>query len=417
MIIVVFQFRVRGVSKDEVNSLYRRFSRAFRKSSADPVEVACDLFLEIVFSYFDNDRDKLYKLFFPVVMANFIEKGSIHSVIEEFRKSRRLYSWSYTYRILNLLDEVDGLEISRVYRKVMFKILKKLGFKSKGFCVAVDITAKPFYGDKNLLMVKGCKRKASTNYGIHYLTASIIEEGVRFNLLCFPISSISSISVEFNNLVREVRKMIPVKLWFLDRAFGNKKYSKILKLLQYKFIIPITRNNKLKELKLNVKEQVILEKDEYGLITMDYTFSEDRAKEYQLKVKLIILYEDGETFFFITNLYNLNMEDYYHLIEVYRYRFGIETNYRVDNIFTPFTCSIKATLRYLLMQVSLIIQDLWTLVNFLLHDKKKKQPREKFKGNYSIIEIIKARIKNLGFTWRPTITAIQFKRKAEKIIT
>jgi len=414
---MVFQFLVRGVSKDEVKGLYKRFSKAFRKRSNNPVEVACELFLEIVFLYFDNDKEKLYKLFFPLVMANLIEKGSIHSVIEEFRGPKGLYSWSYTYRVLNMLSEDDSLELSRLYRKVVFKILKKLGFKNKGFCVAVDITARPFYGNRNLLMVKGCKRKAGTNYAIHYLTASIIEEGVRFNLLCFPISSVSSVSAEFDNLVREVRKMIPVKIWFLDRAFGNKEYSKILKLLRYKFIMPITRNSKLKELKLNVKEQLVLEKDEYGLVTMDYVFSEDRAEEYQLKVKLVILYEDGETFFFITNIYGLSMEEYYYLVEVYKYRFGIETNYRVDNIFSPFTCSVKATLRHLLMQISLIVQDLWTLVNFLLHDKKKKQPREKHKANYSIINIVKSRIKDLGFVWRPIITAVRFKRQAEKTLT
>ncbi|MDP2934713.1 MAG: hypothetical protein Q8N59_03050 [bacterium] len=350
-------------------------------------------------------------------MANLIERGSIHSVIEEFRKSKGLFSWSYTYRILNMLSEDDSLEISRAYRKVMFKILKKFGFKSKGFCVAVDITARPFYGSKDLLMVKGCKRKAGTNYGIHYLTASIIEEGVRFNLLCFPISSLSSVSIEFSNLVKEVRSMIPVKLLFLDRGFGNKEYSKILKLLKHKFLMPITRNNKLKELKLNVKEQLILEKDEYGLVIMGYVFSEDRAKEYHVEVKLIILYEDGETFFFITNMYDLSMEEYYHLTEVYRYRFGIETGYRMDNVFSPFTCSVTATLRYLLMQVSLIVQDLWTMVNFLLHKKERKQPREKYKNNYSIIDVVKARIKDLGFTWRPVITAVQFKRQAEKTLT
>ena len=414
---MVFQFKVRGVSKEEVKGLYKRFSRAFRKKSANPVELACDLFLEIIFAYFDNDREKLYKLFFPVVMANLIEKGSIHSVIEEFREVKGLYSWSYTYRILKLLDESDSLEISRAYRKVMFKILKKLGFKSEGFCVAIDITSKPFYGDKNLLMVKGCKRKAGTNYGIHYLTASIIEEGVRFNLLCFPISSVSSVSVDFSNLVREVRRMVPVKLLFLDRGFGNKEYSKILKLLQHKFLMPITRNNKLKELNLNVKEQLILEKDEYGLVIMGYVFSEDRAKEYRVEVKLIILYENGETFFFITNIHGLSMKEYYHLTEDYRYRFGIETNYRMDNIFSPFTSTVTATLRYLLMQTSLIIQDLWTLVNFLLHKKDWKQPREKYKSNYSIIDIVKARIKDLGFTWRPVITAVQFKRRAEKTLT
>lgn len=372
--------------------------------------MVCGLFLELIYAYFDNPKEKLYKLFFPVIMANTVEKGSIHSITEEYRESHQLYSWSYTYRILNKLDDDIGLEISRVFRKILFKILKSAGFKNKGYCVAVDITARPFYGNKNLLMVKGSKRKAGTNNAIQYLTASIIEEGVRFNLLCLPIHSLASVQRLFEALVREIRSMIPIKLFFLDRGFGNKSYSLILKSFKHKFIMPITKNNKLKELEFCMKKQSVLGDDEYDIVPLDYVFSDNRAKEYQVNVRLLILHDESGICFFITNMYRLNMEAYYALTKVYRYRFGIETNYRVDNIFTPFTCSIKATLRYLLMQVSLMVQDLWTLVNFIIHKPEKKQPREKYKGGYSIIEIVTARIKDLGIVWRPKITAVRFKR-------
>lgn len=412
---MAFEFQVREISKPEIQKLYKKYYKLFKKPDK-AIENICELFLELIYIYFDNNKEKLYKLFFPVIKANFTEKGSIHSVVQECRKSKKLYSYSYTYRILRQLDEDTGLEISRIYRKIMFKILKKLGFRNKGYCVAIDITTKPFYGNKNLLMVKGCKRKAGTNYAIQYLTASIVEEGVRFNLLCLPISSLTLVSRKFEALVREIRRMVSIKLLFLDRGFGNKKYSKILKLLRHKFVMPLTRNHKLKELELCIKEQSVLNKNEYDVAVLDYTFSEDMSKEYQLNVRLIIAHDKDGIFFFITNIHNLSMKEYYYLTEAYRYRFGIETNYRIDNIFSPFTCSIMANMRYLLMQISLIAQDLWTMVNFLVHKREKKQPREKFKKNYSIIDIVRARIKDLGFTWRPVITAIQFKRCIDKIL-
>ena len=413
---MAFKFQVRGIFKLEMLKLYKKYYKLLKQKSYDPTKIICELFLELIYLYFDNHKEKLYKLFFPVIMANFIEKGSIHSVTEEFREEKNLYSWSYTYRILGQLDEDTGLEISRIYRKVMFKILKKIGFKNKGYCVAIDITAKPFYGNKNLFMVKGSKRKAGTNYSIQYLTASIIEEGVRFNLLCFPIPSLTSITRKFEQLVSEIRKMIQIKLLFMDRGFANKKYSRILKFLRHKFIMPLARNNKLKEMELCIKEQSVLGKYEYVIIVLNYIFSEDRPKEYHANVRLIIIHDGNGIYFFITNMYNLGHEECYCLIQVYKYRFGIETNYRVDNIFSPFTCSITAALRYLLMQISMIAQDLWTFVNFLAHRKEKKQPREKFKGKYSIIDIVKARIEDLSFTWRPIITAVRFKRKVEKIL-
>ncbi len=147
---------------------------------------------------------------------------------------------------------------------------------------------------------------------------------------------------------------------------------------------------------------------------MDYTFYEDKPKEYQESIKLLALHEEDKIFFFITNINNFNGEEYYSLIKSYRYRFGIETNYRVDNIFFALTSSIVASIRYLLMQISLITQDLWTLINFLVFDKKRRQPREKFKRNYSVFAVIKARTRQLNFIWRPVITAVQFKREMER---
>ena len=41
--------------------------------------------------------------------------------------------------------------------------------------------------------------------------------------------------------------------------------------------------------------------------------------------------------------------------------------------------------------------------------------REKFKINYSVLAVIKSRTRQLNFIWRPTITAVQFKRQMERV--
>jgi len=422
---MVFQFKVRAVSREDEKQIYKKYPRLLKRNKEDKLEVLCKLFLEIICLYFANPKRKLYKLFFPVIMANFMELGSINSVIKEYRTKKKLYSESYTCRILKQLDGDDSLEISRIFRRILFKILKKNRFKNKGFYVAIDITAKPFYGNKKLHMVKGTKRKAGTNFAMQYLTASIVEEGIRFNLLCFPISSTTLVDRKVKQMISEIEKIIKVKLFYLDRGFASRGYSRIIKSLGYLFVMPITKNPKLKDLKFQIKKQsefLGISDDEYTLSELNYTFYEDEPAEYQETVRLLALYEkkrgkkEKEVFFFITNIYRLKSEDYYLLIESYRYRFGIETNYRVDNIFSAFTSSVVASVRYLLMQISLIAQDLWTLVNFLIADKDHKQPRERFKGNYSVMSLVKARIRKLSFIWRPTITAVQFKRRAEKIL-
>src|SRR3989338_5723545 len=378
------------------------------------VKVMCKLYLSLIYFYFDNKRRKLYKLFFPVFMANCMELGSINSAIIAYRTKKNLFSEAYTTRILKTLDKEDSLEISRIFRKILFRILKQKRFKNKGFCVAIDITAKPFYGDKRFNMVKGTKRKAGTNFAIHYLTATIVEEGVRFNLLCFPISGTTLVPRKVKQMINEIEKSVNIKLLYLDRGFANRSYCRIIEELGYKFIMPIAKNEKLKDFEAQIKKQVKIANGKDIIIETYYTFYEKKPIEYQETVKLLALYEKRgkkkEIFFFITNIYGLKSEDYCSLIESYRYRFGIETNYRVDNIFSALTSTLVASVRYLLMQVSLIAQDLWTLYNFFVADKKHRQPRERYKKNYSIISIVKARIRKLNFIWRPIITAVQFKR-------
>ena len=165
---MVFQFKIRSVSKEDEKHFYRKYKKAFRKNlkQEELTEKICLLFLDLVYLYFNNKKRKLYKLFFPVIMANFMELGSINSVIEEYKTKKKLYSESYTCRILRQIAEDDSLEISRIFRRILFKILKKNKFKNKGFNVAIDITAKPFYGNKKLHMVKGTKRKAGTNFAM-----------------------------------------------------------------------------------------------------------------------------------------------------------------------------------------------------------------------------------------------------------
>jgi len=417
-----FGFKIRKITKEDEIKLYNKYKKAFRKSLAkeDIVKVMCKLYLSLIYFYFDNKRRKLYKLFFPVFMANCMELGSINSAIIAYRTKKNLFSEAYTTRILKTLDKEDSLEISRIFRKILFRILKQKRFKNKGFCVAIDITAKPFYGDKRFNMVKGTKRKAGTNFAIHYLTATIVEEGVRFNLLCFPISGTTLVPRKVKQMINEIEKSVNIKLLYLDRGFANRSYCRIIEELGYKFIMPIAKNEKLKDFEAQIKKQVKIANGKDIIIETYYTFYEKKPIEYQETVKLLALYEKRgkkkEIFFFITNIYGLKSEDYCSLIESYRYRFGIETNYRVDNIFSALTSTLVASVRYLLMQVSLIAQDLWTLYNFLVADKKHQQPREKYKKNYSIISIVKARIRKLNFIWRPIITAVQFKRLMESVL-
>jgi hypothetical protein len=285
---MAFELKVRNITKEDEKMLHKKYKKTFKKNleQEELKEAICHLFLDLIYLYFDNKKRKLYRLFFPVTMANFMELGSINSVIKEYRTKKKLYSEIYTCRILKQVDVEDSLEISRIFRKVLFKILKQNRFKNKGFCVAIDITTKPFYGNKRLHMVKGTKRKAGTNFAIHYLTASIVEEGVRFNLLCIPISSTTLVDRKVKQMISEVEKIVRIKLFYLDRGFANSVYSRIIKLSGYKFIMPITKNDKLKDLKFQIRRQseiLGIREDEYTLSELEIYFMKINQKNIRKK--------------------------------------------------------------------------------------------------------------------------------------
>lgn len=414
---MAFELIIRGITKGEMNSLALKYGRKIAKKNSNIEKVMIEFYLEFIYIYFNNSRRKLKKLFLPVILSNLLENGSINSAIQEYRVKKNLFSHSYTMRILNQLSKKDGLSLNQLFRRVLWKIMKRRRLCNKGYIIGIDITVKPFYGNKSLGMARGCKNKAGTNQGLHYLTASIVEEGVRFNLICIPIPGMCNINRRVEDLINEIKGYVNIALILLDRAFGNSIYSMIFNKTGHKFCTPFAKNEKLSEFVLSIKSQYSCKEGEYNLFVLDYVFYENKPSEYQEKTRLIVLYEDDEVFFFMTNIKGISLTNYYNLVLAYRYRWGIETNYRVDNIFSPMTCSIKAQIRYLLMQVSLIIEDLWTCINYIRHDKRKKQPRESMKGDYKLVSIIKSRVKDLGFIWRPTITAVQFKRRMERILT
>jgi hypothetical protein len=78
-----FKLKIRNITKEDEKNLYKKYRRIFKKNweQKDLADAICPLFLDLIYIYFDNKKRKLYKLFFPVIMANFMELGSINSVI------------------------------------------------------------------------------------------------------------------------------------------------------------------------------------------------------------------------------------------------------------------------------------------------------------------------------------------------
>src|SRR3989344_9316809 len=98
---MTFKLERKNITKEDEKLICRKYARLFKKKDIEINKVICELFVSLIYLYFENPKRKLYRLFFPVIMANFMEFGSINSVIKEYKEKKKLYSESYTCRILH----------------------------------------------------------------------------------------------------------------------------------------------------------------------------------------------------------------------------------------------------------------------------------------------------------------------------
>jgi hypothetical protein len=345
------------------------------------------------------------KMLLPVLYASFRPGFSVHMAVEYLKeRGHETHSSKYIIDRIKQID-IDVLQnICDKCRGFIFKILNGIGFKKRKCLIAIDYHEKPFYGDKKTREVVGCKRKAGTNYAYKYITASIVEEGIRFNLGCLPVTQFDLEEDLLRKLIGECRKHVVIGTVLLDRGFnGVDDYHLLEEELRLKFIMPQTKNSKLKKM---------LESGELKVCSQfEYTFNEHRSKEYHYKVRMFyITNEKGEKYAFVTNIHTTDEELLKLIVQAYDKRWGIETGYRVKHDFLCKTTSKSFTVRTFFAQLAFLLQDFWTLKNYIAHKEKgTHEPRAKdINKSKGIKTFLRATSKKLKLNWKPITKALIF---------
>lgn len=382
-----------------IKSLVARFIKTFRKRSfADAVIWFITYFVNLY--YPDNLNAK--KTLLPVVYAS-CTGITISMAVKQLK--RKGYNINSNKTILDTLANFPAIDVEKMVvkaREIVFRVARKYGLNKRRTIVGIDFHDKPFYGDHALKEVVGTKRKLGTNYAYRYATICICEEGMRFNLATVAVTQLNSREKIVLSLLKEAKKYVRIGEVLLDRGFNNTDIIDLLKEeLGVKYTMPLTENKKVKR----------ISKDMKGIVTMPYTFYEDRPIEYQTNVKLIVDKREKEAHYFITNIADDNKTALLLIIEAYRKRWGIETGYRVADEFYAWTTSKKFFIRCFLGLLSFLLQDLWILQNFIEQKGTPfQQARSKMlKGCRKIMQFLKKSIQELSFYWRPYLEAELFR--------
>lgn len=345
------------------------------------------------------------KILLPLFYASFRENYSI-SLAVEYLQNHGYQTYSAKY-ILDKVRQLNAENLAIIFdycREMIFQALSKLGFNKRSCLVAIDYHDKPFYGDKKVGQIVGCKRKGGTNYAYRYITASIVEEGNRFNLATMPATLLDNEQALLTKVISFCKKYMQIGCLLLDRGFNSVENYKLLEeKLNLKYIMPQQTNEKL--------DRMLKDKNLTAYSQFQYTFYENRAEEYRYSVKMFyIITEEGEKYTFVTNIVANDEEILKIIIQCYDKRWGIETGYRVESNFLCKTTSKSFNIRTFFALLSFFLQDLWTFCNYLLHQKKGTQEprRQKIEQGKTLADFLKAASEKLNFVWRPLCKALIF---------
>jgi putative transposase len=231
--------------------------------------------------------------------------------------------------------------------------------------IAYDIHKIPLYGNKNSDYVKGGKHERGTSYFYHFLTCDIVVAGKRFTVDVIPIHPLQNINDLLDVSLRKVKKKIHVDRVFLDRGFANSNCVGVLKKNKVSFIMPMSKNEKVKQWMDKSEECNARLIENFGISN-------------QLVNMYLVDDEDGIKRSFITNL-NVPVESAHRLYDWYGRIWGIETGYRLKaQDFRPRTTSRNYTVRLFYFFFTVMLYNLWVLTNIIvgvkLYGKVPKTP-------------------------------------------
>jgi hypothetical protein len=252
--------------------------------------------------------------------------------------------------ILRRLKALDLSNVINALNKANMKLVKK--HARDGMKMAIDYTEEPYYGKIDMYVTRS-KYKSGTDMFHTFATISVVgkDERERLTLYSLPVTRLDT----KEEIVRELLKNSPrPSLLLMDRGFFTIEIIKLLTEMGIKFIIPAVLNERVKRVVddyIHGRVPAVIEYEMGAKIYM--VIAKKKAEENEPIVKYIP---------FVTNVKFDDPQEMVAVIpEEYRYRWGIETSYRVEDGFEAKTTSRNFTLRTIYFMVAFILYNLWIL--------------------------------------------------------
>jgi len=288
-------------------------------------------------------------LFITMIWAG-INRISIEEATEQLEELG--YNIPSSDTVLHHLSNQPYEILEKGFQSVINSLIKKARYLfRKHVVLAIDFNLLEWYGEDLPFIIKSKPRKGTDKF-IGFATVAIVEDGKRFTLRALPITPFSNKKEIVRRLLSYAMKFVKVKVVLMDRGFYS---GEIIQMLNnwVPFIIPAVNNDKVKRYTEMAKEK--------GEIKYEMS----NGTKFRM-----VVYNEGKVHPFATNT-ALSPEEIY---ELYRKRFGIETQYRIKNKFLGRTCSRDYSVRYFFFLLAICIYNLWVLLNIIERRKEGLEP-------------------------------------------
>ena len=255
-------------------------------------------------------------------------------------------------------DTIKGIRDS-LFSRISALSRKSISENEDPIMIAFDYTHEDFYGDRDSMWIHGWTGDHGVTGKFSYLTASIVNSDLRLPIISIPSPMGNDMPFEISAILDLLLSMSGhIDLLLFDRGFYSKDLIMSLNERKMNYLIFVPKNPQVKD------EFSSMYQTERKVILHEFSlYREGRKVEdsvYLAFLKQIFDHRSEEYYdwCFATNASDIDLD---HVIAKYKFRWRIETMFRVQDECRIKTKSKDIRVRYFLFAYEQLVESIWYL--------------------------------------------------------
>ncbi|WP_232688479.1 transposase [Halobacterium zhouii] len=263
--------------------------------------------------------------------------------------------------------------------------------------VAIDYTDVAYYGqdrDSKWVWDRTGYQDKDHDWAHRYASISIVGDNVRFVLGFLPVPEGKRPGAVVEELLGMAQAHVSIDTVYADRHFAATDIIRVLHEHRVNYVIPVPKNARIKRAIQRMSEDVAV-KENYGFYG-DQQGSGTRVRAETTLALVPATQSDADVTAFYTNeevndASAVERAETERVMNRYRRRWGIETQYRTLKTFLPWTTSNDPVVRLFHFAFGMLLYNLWRLIDFLIQQsievyETRSKPRVKAKRFINAVE-------------------------------